>query len=84
MTDIREIKKFLLRALNRAAGTPMPDGSLDSAAKDGIAPRPLQSDIDQAKRELETSGLVVGTDDDITGRAWALSTKGELKAKQLG
>jgi hypothetical protein len=83
MTDIREIKKFLLRALN-SAGVPMQDVALDQAAKDGIAPRPLQSDIEQAKKELETAGLLVGEDDALVGRTWSLSTAGEHAVKKIG
>ena len=83
MIEIREIKKFLLRAINGAAG-PMPDLALNQAAKDSLAPRPLQSDIDHAKRELESSGLIIGNDDDLCGRSWGLSTKGELQAKKIG
>ena len=85
MNPLSDIKRFLLRALGRANGMPWPDALLDEAARQGIIPRPLQSDINQAKRELETTGYIQGARDDLDGLlTWTLTDKGQHKARQLG
>ena len=82
------IKRFLLRALMRAAGAPLTWSGLSQAAKDALSPRPLASDIDQARNELEAQGFIVGTrdllDDSDGAVVWGLTPKGELQAKRLG
>ncbi len=48
-------------------------------------PRPLQSDINQAKRELEHDGYLQGNRDELDGLlTWTLTEKGRHKARQLG
>lgn len=85
MNPISDIKRFLLRALGRANGLPWPDALLDDAASHGVMPRPLQSDINQAKRELETAGYISGARDELDGLlTWTLTEKGRHKARQLG
>jgi hypothetical protein len=83
MTDSKTIKRFILRVLLAAGGSPMAETTMDIAVKDTLQ-RPLQSDIDQARRELEGAGFILGTRDELDGGvSWALTVKGELKAKQL-
>ena len=85
MNPISDIKRFLLRALGRANGLPWPDALLDEAARQGVIPRPLQSDINQAKRELENTGYITGTRDELDDLlTWTLTDKGRHKAQQLG
>lgn len=85
MNPIGDIKRFLLRALGRLNGVPWPDELLDQAARQGVFPPPLQSDIHQAKRELEADGFLQGDRDDLDGQVtWTLTEKGRHKAKQLG
>ena len=85
MNPISDIKRFLLRALGRAHGVPWPDALLDEAVRQGIMPRPLQSDINQAKRELETAGYIQGARDELDELlSWTLTDKGQHKARQLG
>jgi hypothetical protein len=85
MNPLSDIKRFLLRALGRASGMPWPDALLDEAARQGIMPRPLQSDINQAKRELESAGYIQGTRDELDDLlTWTLTDKGQHKARQLG
>jgi hypothetical protein len=85
MNPIGDIKRFLLRALARANGVPWPDALLDEAARQGIMPRPLQSDINQAKRELESAGYLQGARDELDDLlTWTLTDKGRHKAHQLG
>jgi len=84
MSQVTEIKRLVLMVLLRMDGDPMPGGALDSAAKRGVVPRPLESDIELAKHQLEGDHYIVGTRDDLDGSVtWGLTTKGELKAKQL-
>ena len=85
MNPISDIKRFLLRALGRANGMPWPNALLDEAVRQGIMPRPLQSDINQAKRELEIAGYIRGARDDLDDLlTWTLTDKGRHKADQLG
>ncbi len=85
MNPIPEIKRFLLRALLRLNGLPWPDALLEDAARQGIIPAPLQSDIRQAKRELERAGFIQGDRDELDEvLTWTLTDKGRHKAKQLG
>jgi hypothetical protein len=85
MNPISDIKRFLLRALFRLNGVPWPDALLDDAARQGVLPRPLQSDINQAKRELESTGYTQGSRDELDGLVtWSLTDKGRHKAQQLG
>ena len=85
MNPIGEIKRFLLRVLWRANGLPWPDALLDEAARQGFMPRPLQSDINQAKRELESAGYIQGARDELDDLlTWTLTDKGRHKAQQLG
>ena len=85
MNPISDIKRFVLRALVRLDGIPWPDELLDDATRQGVLPRPLQSDINQAKRELERAGYLQGNRDDLDGSiTWTLTDKGWHKAKQLG
>lgn len=84
MSPIPELKRYLLRALLRLNGLPWPDALLDDAARQAVAPRPLQSDISQTKRELETSGFIQGSRDELDDvLTWTLTEKGRHKAKQL-
>jgi hypothetical protein len=85
MNPISDLKRFVLRALLRLDGIPWPDALLDDAARQGVQPRPLQSDINQAKRELEQAGYAQADRDDLDGMlTWTLTDKGRHKAKQLG
>jgi len=84
VNPVNDTKRFVLRALWRLNGVPWPDGLLDEAIKQGVLPRPLQSEIAQAKRELETSGYIQGHRDDLDGMlTWTLTEKGRHKAKEL-
>lgn len=85
MNPISDIKRFVLRALFRLDGVPWPDPLLDDAVRQGILPRPLQSDIHQAKRELEAAGYLHGDRDDLDDMlTWTLTEKGRHKARQIG
>ena len=85
MNPISDIKRFLMRALWRLNGLPWPDALMDEAARQALVPRPLQSDINQAKRELESTGFIQGNRDELDELVtWTLTDKGRHKAKQLG
>ena len=85
MNPLSDIKRFVLRALFRLNGVPWPDPMLDEAARQGLLPRPLQSDLNQAKRELERAGYIQGSRDDLDDLlTWTLTEKGRHKAQQLG
>jgi DNA-binding MarR family transcriptional regulator len=81
-----DIKRFVLRALARMNGIPMPDAQLLAAINGAMAPRPLLSDVNEAKRELEEAGFIQGRADDLDGTVvtWTLTERGEHKARALG
>jgi hypothetical protein len=84
MNPIPEIKRFLLRALVRLNGLPCPDAVLDETVRHGVVPRPLQSDVNQAKRELEATGYLQGCRDEMDDSlSWSLTEKGRHKARQV-
>lgn len=85
MNPISDIKRFVLRALIRLDGIPYPDSLLDDSIRQALLPRPLQSDINEAKRELEHAGFLQGDRDELDGLlTWTLTDKGRHKARQLG
>jgi DNA-binding MarR family transcriptional regulator len=85
MNPIPDIKRFLLRALWRLNGLPWPDALMDEAARQALVPRPLDSDIHQAKRELERAGYLQASRDEFDDTVtWTLTDKGRHKARQLG
>ena len=85
MNPISDIKRFVLRALFRLGGVPWPDALLDEAVRQAVLPRPLQSDINQAKRELEHAGYLQASRDELDDLvSWTLTEKGRHKAKALG
>jgi hypothetical protein len=85
MNPVAELKRFVLRAMGRLNGLPWPDALLEEAARQAVVPRPLESDIHQAKRELERAGYIQGSRDELDGEVtWTLTDKGLHKAKQLG
>jgi hypothetical protein len=84
MNPLGEIKRFVLRALLRLEGLPWPDPLLNEAALQALRPRPLQSDINQAKRELERAGFIQGARDELDDTiTWTLTDKGRHKAKEI-
>jgi hypothetical protein len=84
MNPLSDIKRFVLRALLRLRGIPWPDDLLDEAVRQGIVPRPLQSDINQAKRELERAGYIQGHRDELDDLlTWTLTEKGLHKAHEI-
>jgi len=84
MSQVNQIKRFVLQALLRLQGEPMSGELLDQVVKETVKPRPLQSDIDLATNQLEQDKFISGVKDDLDDSiSWALTTKGEIKAKQF-
>jgi hypothetical protein len=85
MNPIPTIKRFVLRALARTSGVPMPDESLSDAVSAAVTPKPLASDISQAKRELEADEFIQSQRDPLDDSliTWTLTPKGQHKAAQL-
>jgi hypothetical protein len=80
----RDIKQFVLKALLRAKDQPINDDTLRSLVRSAFAHVALtEADLGQWIKELETSGIITGTSDDVFGLMWGLSLAGKLKAQQL-
>lgn len=85
MNATADIKRFILRALNRLDGIPAPEDSLNSAINEGVVPKPLPSEISQAKQELQEQEYILGRRDELDeSLSWTLTVKGQHKAAQLG
>lgn len=81
---IPETKKLILRILKAANGTPIPQNILLQAIEDGFVKKPLESEIRTAIDELLRGDFITQTKDEITEIfSYGLTTKGEIKAKQL-
>jgi len=84
MNEVNLIKRFVLKALVAAFPTPLPGSARDEAVKGGVSPRPLVSDIELAKRDLEGRGMIIGTRDPLDDSlSWALTPAGVVYGKQL-
>jgi hypothetical protein len=84
MNPVPEIKRFLLRALARLKGIPWPDELLEESARQSLVPKPLLSDIREARRDLEAGGYLQGHRDEMDGAiTWTLTAKGQHAARQL-
>jgi hypothetical protein len=80
----RDIKQFLLKALLRAKDQPINDDTLRSLARSAFAHVAItETDFTTWIRELESSGVITGTSDEVFGITWTLSLAGKHKASQL-
>jgi hypothetical protein len=80
----QKIKQDILRSLLAADGVPMPEASLVSAVEILSRPaEPTQSAITTAIKQLQSAGMLIGENDEITGTVWVLTTSGLLKARQI-
>ena len=81
MNHVNILKRYVLRALLRADS--MNEEALLDVCRQ-LMPAMLASDFSQAVEELEKDGFCIGARDELDASvAWALTTKGELRAKQL-
>lgn len=80
----RDIKQFVLKALLRAKDQPVNDDTLKQLVRSAFSHVAItEADLNQWVRELEASGIITGTNDDVFGTMWTLSIAGKLKAQQL-
>ena len=77
------LKRLAIRALARMDDQPMSHDVLRDTLQVGF-PGLAASDYDRAVRDLEASGYLTGTSVEMLGIHWTLTTKGKLKAAQLG
>ncbi len=82
MSHVNTLKRYCLRALLRAGG-PMNEEALLDACRQ-LMPVLLRSDFSQVMEGLEADGFCIGARDELDEAvSWALTVKGELRAKQL-
>jgi DNA-binding MarR family transcriptional regulator len=84
MNPVATIKRFILRFL-KAAATSQPQALIDDAIRQQMGQAILQSDINDARRELEREGLIAGEPDrfDKTEFTWSITNEGRHAAKNL-
>lgn len=81
----REIKSLVLKTLLAQRGQPMTNDGLKLVIKTVFRHVAFtDADLDGYIRECERARFICGTDDELSGLIWALTSKGELRAKQLG
>jgi hypothetical protein len=79
-TDL--IRRVLL-ALNSMGGQPCSESILIDAVTIRFTPRPTQGDVLEAIRDAESTGYISGLSDDLDGRLWMLTPKGQLRARSI-
>lgn len=77
------MKRWVLLSLLQCGDQPMPERALISAVRVAASGNPTDSDILADVRSAEADGYVTGTEVDVLGRFWMLTTKGKFKARQL-
>lgn len=79
----RDIKQWILRAL-LAAHKPVTDEFLRQSIRSAFIQVTFTAgDLKGYIADLESAGLIAGTNDDIIGPVWALTPAGKIKAQQL-
>lgn len=83
MNTLGQLKRFCLQFLLSASGVPVIEGTLHAACRTAF-PALLKSDFTLAINELTESAYIIATRDELDNTiSYALTTKGELRAKQL-
>jgi DNA-binding PadR family transcriptional regulator len=83
MTARTDIIRRLLLVLNSMGGQPCSESILIDAVTIRFTPRPTQGDVMEAIRDAEAGGYISGVSDDLDGRIWALTPKGQLRARSV-
>lgn len=76
---------FVLRALKRMAGMPMPETTLVASVQSAFPGQtPSHDEVRSLLGDLEADGYVSAITDELTqSRVWTLTTKGAARAVQL-
>ena len=79
-----EIAVFVIQAVQRCSGTPLPDTTLRAAMRLGFPHlRLTEEEIGTVIRDVEVQGWITGGHDELLGLQWAITPRGELRAGQL-
>jgi hypothetical protein len=80
----QKIKQAILKALLACDGVPMPESALISGVENMLSrDLPTKKEIGTGINQLYSAQLLIGAADEITGTSWALTTAGNIKARQL-
>jgi hypothetical protein len=78
-----KLKRYILRLLNEMDGIPMTDDALNNDVKTTYS-QAMDSEIKDAKAELESANFISGVRNKITGKiTWTLTDSGQHQASQL-
>jgi hypothetical protein len=83
LTQRNHLRTAILKALRACNGEPMPEGALLGAAQSLVRPEPGATDVRAEFKAMEEEGFIASENDPISGKLFALTPRGELKAKQL-
>ena len=86
MTSLeRDIKALVLRVLLAANGEPVTEFVITSAVRNSFAHLAFTAyDLASHIRNCEEAGWIAGTKDELLGTVWTLTSKGKIRAQQLG
>lgn len=76
-------RRVLLSLLAVVEDTPLSDDMLIDCVSVRFMPRPTRGDVIQAIKDAEQSGYIHGATVPLEGVVWTLTTKGQLKAREL-
>jgi DNA-binding PadR family transcriptional regulator len=83
MSTRTELTRRVLLALNSMGGQPCSQTILVDAVTIRFTPRPTQGDVEEAIHDAEASGYISGMTDDLEGKLWMLTPKGQLRARSI-
>jgi hypothetical protein len=82
---MNQIRPFILRALRRMSGIPMPQDTLTASIQMAFpAQTPSRAECMSTLSDMESEGFIIAITDDLTqSRQWSLTSKGAARAAQL-
>lgn len=79
----QDVKTFVLKALLKRNG-PLSHDTLKMLVRSAFSGVALtDGDLKQWVEELQDAGHIAGTNDDLLGLVWDLTTKGKIKVQSL-
>ena len=79
----QDIQKFVLRALLMKHGEPVSSREIKLLIRGAFSAALTEGMLDTCITQLEDGKLIAGTDEDLTGLVWTLTSKGTIRAQQL-
>lgn len=78
-----DLTRRVLLSLLAVEDTPLSNDMLIDCVSVRFMPRPTRGDVIQAIKDAEDAGYIHGATLPLEGVVWTLTTKGQLKAREL-